>query len=471
MEENKYQPTIGLEIHIRLNTETKMFCPCKNDSDEKQANKNVCPICLAHPGTLPVINEEAVKKVIMLGFALGGNIAENTHFDRKSYFYPDLPKGFQISQYDEPIVSGGNLKGFRITRVHLEEDAGSLVHSNKGETLVDYNRAGTPLAELVTEPDMRSADDVVTFAKELQLIARYLGISNADMEKGEMRVEANVSLNMGTKVELKNINSFRAVSGAINYEIERQKQVLEEGGKVEQVTRGWDPDKQKTYLQRSKEEAFDYRYFPEPDLPPLNLNDWDLDEIKSRLPELPKEKRERFIKEYKLTEGDVETLINSKEESDYFEQAVSELKTFDCDDIKTLYNYLTGDLRGLIGASDISFKDLKITPENFAEFVSLVSKGELSSRLGKDMLKIMFETGRDPSNIKEEGGFEVIGGGDELNNFAEEVVSENEKAVSDYKKGKTEVIKFMVGQIMKKSRGQADPQEAEKILKDVLDNK
>lgn len=467
-----YNPTIGLEIHVRLDTETKMFCPCRNDSNEKNPNTNVCPICLAHPGTLPVINEEAVRKVIVAGMALGGKIAGKTNFDRKSYFYPDLPKGYQISQYDKPIVSGGELKGIRITRIHLEEDAGSLVHSGDGSTLVDYNRAGTPLMELVTEPDIKNAEGASEFAKELQLILRYIGASNADMEKGEMRVEANVSISsseeLGTKVELKNINSFRAVVQAIKYEVERQKDVLEGGGKVDQETRGWDDKKQKTFSQRSKEESHDYRYFPEPDLPPLDLNEWKLDEIRLALPELPEEKRERFSKQFGLSEEEIEDLISRRRDSEYFEEAVSELETFGEKNVKSLYNYLTGELRGLMNEKEIGFDELKVTPENFAEFVHMVSSGELSSKLAKNMLSKMVETGGDPSNIKDEGGFEVIGEGGELEKFAGEVISENGKAVSDYKKGKEEVLKFLVGQVMAKTRGQADPEKASEALKKML---
>jgi aspartyl-tRNA(Asn)/glutamyl-tRNA(Gln) amidotransferase subunit B len=465
----EYQPTIGLEIHVRLDTETKMFCPCRNDSNEKHPNVNVCPICLAHPGTLPVINKEAVRKVIMCGIAIGGEIAKETNFDRKSYFYPDLPKGFQTSQYDRPLVSGGNLKGVRITRIHLEEDAGSLVHSKEDSSLVDYNRAGTPLMELVTEPDIRSAEETVEFAKELQLILRYIGISNADMEKGEMRVEANISLDMGTKVELKNINSFRAVFSAIKYETERQKEMLLESKKIEQETRGWDEKKQKTFSQRSKEESHDYRYFPEPDLPPLDLKDWDLKKIKLDLPELPEEKRKRFVNQFNLAKEEVEILISRREESEYFEEAVSELKTFDKGaNVKSLYNYFVGELRGLMSDKGIKFKDLKISPENFAEFVYMTLSGDLSSKLAKNMLLKMIETGRDPSDIKKEGGFDVIGEGGELENFVKEVILVNEKAVLDYKKGKEEVLKFLVGQVMAKSRGQADPEKAAEALKNSL---
>jgi len=473
----EYKPTIGLEIHIRLDTKTKMFCPCKNDPDENQPNVNVCPICLAHPGTLPTINEEAVRKVVLFGLALGGKIAKKTNFDRKSYFYPDLSKGFQISQYDDPLVSGGELKEIRITRIHLEEDAGRLVHTEGGfveegmskSSLVDYNRAGTPLAELVTEPDLVSAKQVVEFARELQLISRYLGISDADMEKGEMRIEANVSLNMGTRVELKNINSFRVVSQAIGYEIVRQKKLLERGEKVIQETRGWNAKNQKTWSQRSKEEAHDYRYFPEPDLPPLDLSEWDLENMKAELPELPEAKRNRFAKEFELKMEDVEPLINSKREAEYFEEIISELRTFNKKaDVKSAYNYFTGELRGLMNDRGAKFEDLKISPEEFAHFVHMTSSGELSSRLAKNMLALMFETGKDPETIKEEGGFEIISGENELEKVVREVVNENEKAVLDYKKGKEEAVKFLVGQVMAKSKGQADPKKAVGVFKKVL---
>ncbi|MEK7089895.1 MAG: Asp-tRNA(Asn)/Glu-tRNA(Gln) amidotransferase subunit GatB, partial [Patescibacteria group bacterium] len=292
-----YIPTIGLEIHMIAKTRTKMFCACPNSFDENNPNANTCPICLGHPGALPVANEEAVRGIVKLGLALGSTIAKKSHFDRKSYFYPDLPKGYQISQYDEPFVSGGSLKGVRITRVHLEEDAGRSLHELPGgvktkenATYIDYNRGGSPLFELVTEPDIKTSDQVVVFAKELQLILRYLGLSDADMEKGHMRVEANISISkqdgvLGTKVEVKNINSFRAVHDAIEFELKRQEEVIESGGKIVQETRGWNDVKHITESQRLKESSHDYRYFPEPDLPEIDLSDWDLDTMKKELPE------------------------------------------------------------------------------------------------------------------------------------------------------------------------------------------
>ena len=333
-----YKPTIGLEIHTELKTKTKMFCGCLNfsvnlEQIENQPNINICPVCLAHPGTLPAPNKEAIKSVVKLGLALGGKIAKISKFDRKNYFYPDLPKGYQISQYDQPFVLGGMLNSVKITRVHLEEDTARLIHSEDGKSsLVDFNRAGVPLMELVTEPDIKNGKEAVYFAKELRLIMKYLGISNADMEKGQMRVEANISISkdkkLGTKVEIKNLNSFRAVEEAIDYEIKRQEDVLEKEEKVVQETRGWDENKKSTFSQRLKEEAHDYRYFSEPDIPSFDFSKSDfinIEELKSFIPELPVQKRERFIKEYGLKPDQVEILVEDKLLGNYFEQAISEL--------------------------------------------------------------------------------------------------------------------------------------------------
>jgi len=336
-----YTPKIGLEIHVELKTHSKMFCSCKNDSQEKEPNVNICPICLGHPGTLPVINKEAVRKVIKTGIALNCKIAPWSFFERKNYFYPDLPKGYQISQYANPLCKEGfliipsNNKKIRIRRIHLEEDTAKLIHpEGQNYSLLDFNRAGIPLMELVTEPDMESAKEAKEFARELQLILRYLEVSDADMEKGQMRVEANVSLSqipnlksqsLGTKVEIKNLNSFKAVERAIEYEIKRQKEILEGGGGVIQETRGWDEKKGVTFPQREKEEAHDYRYFPEPDLPPMEFNKDFILDVKNQLPELPFEKRERFQQEYNLSSKIIEILISNKDLSEYFEKTTSEL--------------------------------------------------------------------------------------------------------------------------------------------------
>ena len=343
MQPMEYEPVIGLEIHAELNTTTKMFCGCKNDPLEKHPNVNICPVCMAHPGTLPVINRDAVEKVIHVGLALGGDISAYSQFDRKNYFYPDLPKGYQISQYKYPIVTGGTLRGVRITRVHQEEDTGRLQHVEEGSpssssgrsaTLIDYNRAGIPLMELVTEPDLRNAADARAFAEELHQVLQYVNASDADMEKGEMRIEANVSIRpkgtveFGTKVEVKNINSFRAVERAILYEVERQTKALEEGEKIIQETRGWDDVGQRTVPQRTKESAHDYRYLPEPDLPPLNLTKeagFDIEAMRASLPELPSAKYARLKTQYGFSDKLAAFFVSDKHLADYFEQASSEL--------------------------------------------------------------------------------------------------------------------------------------------------
>jgi len=467
-------PTIGLEIHTELKTGEKMFCSCLNDPNEVKPNVNVCPICLGHPGTLPTINREAVEAVLKLGLALSGKIAKNSHFDRKSYFYPDLPKAYQISQHEHPLIEGGMLRNIRIHRIHLEEDAGRLLHELPGSkktnaTHVDFNRAGVPLMELVTEPDIKSAEEAVQFARELRLMMRYLGISDADMEKGQMRVEANISLDMGTKVEVKNINSFRAVHDAIVYELERQKKLLEEGGKVIHETRGWNESKKQTVSQRTKEEAHDYRYFPEPDLPPLEFEDADILRASAGVPELPEAKRHRFVAEFGFNIEDVEVLIENREYADFFEAAASELKALvPGTDYRLLYNYFTSDLRGLMNEKNVSVGEIKITPEHFAHLTAMVERGELSSRLAKDILLKMFETGEDPEILKKQEKLEFISNEDELKVLAEEIIGKNPKAAEDYRKGKEEVIQFLVGQVMAKTRGQADPEVLREIFGRLL---
>jgi aspartyl-tRNA(Asn)/glutamyl-tRNA(Gln) amidotransferase subunit B len=476
------KPTIGLEIHIELKTKSKMFCPCPNDSHQTLPNINVCPICLGHPGTLPTINKKAVESVILVGLALGGKISPFTKFDRKNYFYPDLPKGYQISQYDEPLVTGGMLNNIRIRRIHLEEDTGTLIHDEKsGSSLVDFNRAGVPLMELVTEPDISSAKEAVQFGEDLQLILRYLGVSDVDMEKGQMRLEANVSLNMGTKVEIKNINSFKALFSAIEYEIQRQSELLKKGHKIIQETRGWNDVEQKTFSQRIKEEAHDYRYFPEPDLLPFETSIFNIELLRKTLPELPKQKLERFKQEFNLEEKKVKLLIQNKLIADFFEEAVSELnsynqnKNFSKNPIELLYNYLMSDLMGLLNESSLSFEEKeleiiagKINPERFAHLVSLILDEKIGSRQAKDILKIMFETGRDPEEILKTEGLETISDENELIEIVKNVIIENESAVSDYKKGKESALQFLVGKTMAKLKGRGNPQKILEVLKELI---
>ena len=479
-----YKPTIGLEIHAELNTPQKMFCSCANDPDEKEPNKNICPVCAGHPGAIPTINREAVLAVAKLGLAVGGKVLERTKFDRKNYFYPDLPKGYQISQYDEPIVLGGMLKGVRLTRVHLEEDTGKLLHQLPGETrgtdatYVDLNRAGVPLMELVTEPDIHDADTALEFARELQLLLRYLGISDADMEKGHMRVEANLSVStddtLGTKVEVKNINSFRAVRDAIAYEIERQTELLERGERVLQETRGWDEKKGVTFSQRTKEEAHDYRYFPEPDLPPIELKKEELRDIERSIPELPEAKRIRFASEYKIPTGHaLEVLIEDRHMAAFFEDSVSELLTEDIGEESAAYtqlllNYLTSDARGIVKANGGDIRSFKVTPENFADLIVLVGKGEISSRTAKDVLKKMAETGLDPREIVKNENLLQISDTEELKRTVIAVIGASPKAVADFKKGKESALKFLIGSAMRELRGRGDPAQLQALFEEYL---
>jgi len=490
MTNTKYTPTIGLEIHAELKTRTKMFCDCLNDPLERRPNTHVCPICLGHPGTLPVINKKAVEALIMIGMALKGDIPQFSKFDRKNYFYPDLPKGYQISQYDIPLVFGGVLNGIRLTRIHLEEDTGRLIHvtSDKGQvtSLVDFNRAGVPLMELVTEPDVENAEEAVQFARELQLILRYLGISDADMELGQMRVEANMSVRqatsnkeqgnakLGTKVEVKNINSFKAVYGAIEYEIKRQTEAIENGEKVIQETRGWDDATQATVSQRKKESAHDYRYFPEPDLPPLDLAKFNLTELKTAIPELPQEKRIRFAKEFALAPEKIEVLVSDRRMAEFFEESVSELALEDNKhlpkEIELLSNYLTSDLRGLMIEAGIGFNAEKISPEHFADLIEFISHNRVSSRGAKDILKKMFETGLDPHAILKESDMEQISDTTALKTMAEQILIANPNAVKDYKSGKLNALQFLIGKAMAELKGKGNPGVLQEIFKDILED-
>jgi len=503
---SNYIPTIGLEIHAELKTRTKMFCDSPNNPDEPEPNANVCPVCMAHPGTLPVINKEAVKHMVRIGTAVGGTIADFTEFDRKNYFYPDIPKGYQISQYKYPIVSGGKLAGVDVTRIHLEEDTATSTHDKGDYSLVNFNRAGVPLMELVTEPVIETAETAMQFAKELQLLLRYLGASDANMEKGEMRVEANVSVAptdtfasagtrgtnpgtiplsaeatgrsaeergsvqrdsvssprqsatpLGVKVEVKNLNSFRVVGQAIAYEIKRQTEVLERGEEVVQETRGWDENKGETFSQRKKEEADDYRYFPDPDLPKLKLS--EISELQNiELPELPWEKRERY-KQYEIGDEAIEVFIGDAGLAEIFEKTT---ETLGKDALKTASNYLTTDVVGLgLGIG-------KLTPDAFAELISMNVNGDISSRGTKDILKILVEEGGDPQNIAEEKGLFQKSDASELQGVVDEVISENTEVAEEYKNGKEKSLQFLVGQAMKKTQGAANPQMLQELFKESL---
>jgi len=481
-----YKPTIGLEIHAELKTNSKMFCSCKNDPDEKRPNYNICPVCTAQPGTLPVANEEAIKKVIKTGLALNCKISEDSKFDRKNYFYPDLPKGYQISQYDQPLCTGGYLeiegRKIRITRIHLEEDTGSLAHPDGADySLVNLNRAGVPLMELVTEPDITSGKEAREFAQELQMILKYLGVSDADMEKGQMRVEVNISISkgvkLGTKVEIKNLNSFRVVEKAVDFEIARQEEVLEAGDKVVQETRGWHDKKEITFSQREKEEAHDYRYFPEPDLPPMHFDKDYIKEIKLSMPELPDKKRERFKKEYGLDDASVEFFVVNKDLSEYYEKVVSEFEEWTTEEetgsshkkvSKMIANYLISDVQGLLSGKEFLETEFKITPENFAEFIKMIYKGEISSKVAKQVLSDMFNTGSDPSTVVDDNNWRQMSDDLGLEKIVKEVIEKNPKAVADYKTGKQNSLQFLAGQVMAKTRGTANPNTVQELLKKIL---
>ncbi|HEY4495733.1 MAG TPA: Asp-tRNA(Asn)/Glu-tRNA(Gln) amidotransferase subunit GatB [Candidatus Paceibacterota bacterium] len=458
MTNDKYISTIGLEIHAELKTQTKMFCNSKNDPDETRPNVNVCPICFGHPGTLPVINKEAVKHVLKVGIAVQGKIADFTEFDRKNYFYPDIPKGYQISQYKFPLVVGGQLNKIGITRVHLEEDTGTSLHEEGDYSLVDFNRAGVPLMELVTEPVIHSAKEASDFARELQLLLRYLGVSEANMEKGEMRVEANISISdiakFGTKVEVKNLNSFKAVEKAIEYEIKRQETILDGGEKVIQETRGWNDNKGETFSQRQKEESHDYRYFPEPDLPKLKLSEIPELSVKSlqkELPELPWVKRQRYLKDFDIKEKDIEIFAQNKKLANFFEATANILG--DKKLIQLAANYIIND--GV---------DEKISPASFAELITMTGKGELSSRGTKDVLVVMLEKSGKPIDIAQEFGLLQKNDEATLEKIVKNTINDNPKIVAEYKAGKIATLEFLVGQGMKMSKGSANPATLRQLL-------
>ena len=465
----KYKPTIGLEIHVELKTATKMFCRCKNDSDETKPNVNICPICMAHPGTLPVPNFEAIKSVLRVGEALGSQLADFTEFDRKNYFYPDIPKGYQISQYKYPLVSGGELAGVEITRVHLEEDTGSNMHE-ADVSLINYNRAGVPLMELVTEPCITSAAQAGAFARELQLLLGpdYLNVSEVNMEKGEMRVEANISVSttdeFGTKVEVKNLNSISGMERAINFELKRQEELIEKGEKVVQETRGWDDAGQKTYSQRKKESSHDYRYFPDPDLPKFYISEIpELNNLKVTLPELPSQKRERLAREYGIKSSDIEIFVGSKMMGDIFETVAKELN--DGAKAQLLANYLNSDLAGLRKLNP----DL-IMPDSAAwvELINLAASGEISSRGAKDTLAVMVVEGGSPKQIAEAKGLFQKSDEGALLAIVDQVIKANDKVVADYKGGNERSLQFLVGQGMKESKGSANPQVLAELFKKQL---
>ncbi|MDD4333230.1 MAG: Asp-tRNA(Asn)/Glu-tRNA(Gln) amidotransferase subunit GatB [Patescibacteria group bacterium] len=500
----KYDAIIGLEIHAELKTKSKMFCSCNNDAQGKEPNSVVCPICLGHPGTLPYPNKEAIEWTILLGLALHCKINELSKFDRKNYFYPDLPKGYQISQYDLPFCYDGYLEvndgTIKITRIHLEEDTGKNIHpAGKNYSLIDFNRGGTPLIELVTEPVIENAAQAKKFSQRYQQILRYLNISNADMEKGEMRCEANVSVQehgkwkyegdcqikpigdykLNPKIEVKNINSFKAVEKAIDYEIKRQIKAIEDGEKLIQETRGWNENKAETVSQRVKETSADYRYFPEPDIPPIKIDGQWIEEIKAKLIELPPAKLKRFQEEYELSPDDAEILVSDKKLADYAEKVISELRAWiDANGdtwerqkkklAKAVSNWLLSELFKHLNAEGKNICDIKITPENFAEFICLVYQGKVNSSAAQQILEVMYKQGGDPTNIMADLGLEQIDDESELEKTIQEIIAKNPAQVEQYKNGKENVKQFLIGQVMSATKGKANPKKVTELLKKHL---
>lgn len=466
----------GLEIHARIKTQTKMFCGCSNDIFSSEPNSHICPVCSGFPGTLPVPNQDAITFGVLTALALQCKIPVFSKFDRKSYFYPDLPAGYQISQYDEPISSNGRVEFFvngekksvRMNRLHLENDAGKLVHEG-GDTLVDLNRAGSPLMEMVTEADFRSPEEVVAFLKELQKILRTVGSSDADMEKGMMRVDVNISLRpkgqeaFGTKTELKNMNSFTNIEKAVRAEIVRQRDILDSGGKITQETRGWDVDKGISVSQRSKEEAADYRYFPEPDIPPLIFTRERVEELRKTLPELPAAKCERYVADYGLVWDTAEILAGDPALGAYFEIAA---KTSGAP--KKVANWLVGDLLAALNEAGTALSDTKITAENLGKMVALIEKGTISGKIAKEIFPELLATGADVGTLIQEKGLIQLSDTGAIETICQQVVAEQADIVADFKNGKERALGALVGQVMKKSAGKANPQMVNEILRNLL---
>ncbi|MFH1712086.1 MAG: Asp-tRNA(Asn)/Glu-tRNA(Gln) amidotransferase subunit GatB [Patescibacteria group bacterium] len=499
------QPIIGLETNVQLKTKTKMFCSCSTSVDNALPNTNVCPICLGHPGSLPVPNEQAIRWAVLLGLALNGRIAEASKFDRKNYFYPDLPKGYQISQFDLPIMQEGSfgidVPGEKdpvfisLERLHLEEDAAKNIHGDDGKTYVDFNRGGTPLCEIVTRPHFTSAIQAKTFMQELRLLVRSLNISDGDMEKGQLRCDVNISLrevdkngdplsqSLNPKTEIKNVNSFKHVERAIEYEIQRQTKLWEAGTPPKlTTTRGWNDAKQITEEQRVKEDSADYRYFPEPDIPPMNLKDM-ADEIRHQIPELPQARRLRLVDEYGFKADDARQLVESPALADFTEHALSELGAWlnahpdiEPDEMperraklmKLFTTWLLTKLMGLLANRKIDIQSMKINPENFAEFIMLLSENRLTAASGQKVLEKMLDDGSDPSHAMDDLDAKRIDDADAVKIIVETVIEQNPNEVERYKNGEKQLLKFLVGQVMRESKGKADPNTVARIITDIL---
>ncbi len=465
-----YTPTIGIEVHAELRTNTKMFCDSANDPHVGEPNTHVCPICMGHPGTLPVINKEAVKHVLRVGVALGSELATYSEFDRKNYFYPDIPKGYQISQYLFPLVKGGTLNDVAITRVHLEEDTARSLHDQGEGSIVDYNRAGVPLMELVTEPVIHDSKTAGNFARELQLLLRTLGVSDANMDKGEMRVEVNISISktevLGTKVEVKNINSFKAVESAIEYEMRRQAELLDAGESIIQETRGWDENKGRTFSQRKKESAKDYRYFPDPDLPKIDISrdqELSLTRLTENLPILPKDRRIKYT-HLGISREQIETIIADLNVTEFFENYIL-LVNSDRNLVISGANYLTSDVLSLISRGS-SIEEASI--DRFHSLIALLNNGSINSRIAKDLLQEVVFEGMDPLVLIKERGLEQSNSKELLSEVVSLIISENQSVVNEYKNGKESAIQYLVGQAMKATKGTANPLLLKKMFSEKI---
>jgi len=473
-----FEPVIGLEVHAQLKTQTKIFCGCST-AFGAPPNTHVCPVCLGMPGVLPVLNKKVVEYTLRMALATHCTIGRESRFARKNYFYPDLPKGYQISQYELPIAehgfvdidTDGHQKRIGITRIHMEEDAGKLVHDpDRPVSRVDFNRTGVPLMEIVSEPDLRSPEEAGAYLRKLRTILRYLEISDGNMEEGSFRCDANVSIRpqgsgvLGTRTELKNLNSFKHVENALHFEIRRQQVILGEGGEIVQETRLWDPEKNRTLSMRGKEEAHDYRYFPDPDLLPLVIDDHWIEQVRRELPELPDEKRQRFISEYQLPSYDADLLTSSRELAEYFEECAESGR-----DAKQISNWIMGPLLGLLNAEGKTIAASPISPQNLAELVRLIDEDIISGKIAKTVFDEMARTGASPEKIVEEKGLVQVTDTAAIETVVDQVLAGSQKEVEAYRGGKTKLLGFFVGQVMKETRGKANPKLVNDILRKKLD--
>ena len=473
----EYEVVIGLEVHAELSTKTKIYCGCSTEFGSAP-NTHCCPVCTGMPGALPVLNEKVVEYAVRAGLATNCEIARESKQDRKNYFYPDLPKAYQISQFDLPlcehghvdVVIDGKKKDIGITRIHIEEDAGKLVHDNyTGGTLVDLNRAGVPLIEIVSEPDMRSAEEAVAYVERLKGILEYIGVSDCKMQEGSLRADVNLSLRpvgsekFGTRTETKNLNSFRAIARSIEFEIQRQKEVLESGGVVHQETRRWDDEAGEGYAMRTKEEAHDYRYFPEPDLMPIRLTEEYIKNIQDTLPELPESRKSRYIEELGLPEYDAGIITSSKHLSDFFEAATKE-----CGNAKAVSNWIMTDIIRVAREKGIEYNELPFTPKQFAKLITLIDKGTISGSIAKKVFEEMVETGKDAEKIVEEKGLVQISDEGAIKEVVDKIIAANPQSVEDYKNGKDRALGFLVGQCMKEMKGKGNPQILNKLILEYL---